>query len=161
MNRRQMVILPGVALAASRGFTQTLQAAQSPSDSARILSQKAVAHYSRLKSYSTIPKTPSKQAKYVTFLTTHLSLLQNQQEQAATIFAAASATEAALKKTIKAARRSLADSVQSNDSAGINKAAAAIGTVVAQRHSIGASANAALFQLLTADQRARLSQLTT
>jgi hypothetical protein len=160
MNRRQMVILPGVALAASRGFTQTLQAAQRPSESGT-LSQKALAHYSRLKSYSNVPKTASKQAKYVTFLTTHLSLLTNQQEQVASIFTAASASEAALKKTIKAARRSLAESVQSNDSAGISKAAAAIGTVVAQRHSIGGSANAALFQVLTADQRAKLSQLTT
>jgi Spy/CpxP family protein refolding chaperone len=160
MNRRQMVILPGIALAATRGFSQTSQAA-AQSSSAATLSHKAIAHYSRLKSFSSVPKSAGKQAKYIAFLTTHLSLMSNQQAQLASIFAAASASDAEVKTNIKATRRSPGESVRNNDGAGINKTSAAIGTLVAQRHTIGANANAAFFQLLTADQQAKLNQLTT
>jgi hypothetical protein len=160
MNRRQMVVLPGIAFAASQGFSQTPEAVSASSRSAAT-SHKVLAHYSRLKSFSKIPKTAAKQAKYISFLTTHLSLLANQQVETANIFAAASASEAGLKSSMKAARQSLGQAVKSNDIAAITKASAAIGTLVAQRHTIGANANAAFLQLLTSDQQAKLSQLTS
>jgi Spy/CpxP family protein refolding chaperone len=159
MNRRQMVVLPGIALAASRGFAQTQQAAVSPASGT--LSHKALAHYSRLKSFSKVPKSASKQAKYISFLTTHLSLLANQQSQLTSIFADASASHAELKTSIKSTRRTLGQSVKNNDAAAINKTSAAIGTLVAQRHATGAHAYAAFFQLLTADQQAKLAELTS
>jgi hypothetical protein len=158
MNRRQMVILPGVAaLAASRGFAQTEEKAVNRSSSGT-LSHKAVSHYSRPKGFYTIPKNDAKQAKYLSFLTTMLSLTSSQRSQAASIFSSASASDAILKKSLKTARQSLGESVRNIDAAAINKTSTAIGTLAGQRHTIGASANAAFFQLLTADQQAKLNQ---
>jgi Spy/CpxP family protein refolding chaperone len=158
MNRRQMVILPGIALAASRGFSQSQQTAATPATSSGTLSHKAVARYSRLKSFYTIPKSEAKQAKYIRFMTTLLSLTPNQQTAAANIYATASTSHSTVKKGMKAARQSLGEAVKSNDSTGINQSSASIGTLAAQRHSIGASANAAFLQILTSDQQAKLSQ---
>jgi hypothetical protein len=157
MNRREMVILPGIALAASHGLAQSQQAGNSSTASGG-LSHKAVARYSRLKSFYTIPKSEAKQAKYVSFLTTLLSLSPNQQTQAAVIFANASTSHGAVKKSMKAARESLGEAVKNNDSAGINQTSVAIGGFAAQRHSIGASANAAFFQILNEAQQVKLNQ---
>ena len=152
MNRRQMVILPGVALAASRGFSQT-----ATTDSVS-LSHKAVARYGRRKASYTVPKSEAKQAKYIRFLTTLLSLTPGQQAEAATIFATASAAVAEVKKNRKSARQTLGQSVSNNDNSRIRQTSIAIGTLTAQHHSIGAGANAAFFQLLTPDQQAKLTQ---
>jgi Spy/CpxP family protein refolding chaperone len=160
MNRRQMVILPGVALAASRGFSQTQQAPTTSSTSGNI-SHKALSHYTRLKSLSTIPKSAGKQAKYISFLATHLSLSTGQQAEAADIFATASASVAELKTTMKTVRKSLGESVKSNDSVAMDKTSQTVGKLVQQRHLIGARANAAFYQTLTADQQTKFSQLTT
>lgn len=161
MNRRQMVVLPGIAaLAVSRGFSQTPDAV-SASPRSGVISHKALSHYSSVKSFFTIPKSAAKQTKYINFLTTYLSLLPNQKSQTESIFASATASKAELKTSIKAARQSLSQSVKNNNVGGIGQASAAIGTLVAQRHSIGANANAAFFQLLTGDQQAKLSQLTS
>jgi Spy/CpxP family protein refolding chaperone len=160
MNRRQMVVLPGIALAASRGFSQTSQAAATSSVSGTV-SHKALSHYTRLKSLSTIPKSAGKQAKYISFLAAHLSLSTGQQAEAADIFAAASTSVAQLKTTIKTTRKSLGESVKNNDSVGIDKTSLTIGKLVQQRHSISAKANAAFYQTLTADQQAKFSQLTS
>jgi Spy/CpxP family protein refolding chaperone len=157
-----MVILPGIALAAGRGFAQSQPATTSRAAGSGTLSHKTIAHYSRLKSFSTIPKSEAKQARYVTFLTTLLSLTPNQQTQAASIFAtAASASRDAVKKNMKAARQTLAEAVESNNSAVIGQASATIGSLTAQRHSIGASANASFYQMLTLDQQAKFNQFRT
>jgi hypothetical protein len=158
MNRREMVILPGIALAATRGFSQTQSTAASPSTGSATLSHKAIARYSRLKSFSTIPKSAAQQAKYVNFLTTLLSLTQTQQTQTASIFSNASASHATVKRSMKTARQSLAEAVKNNDGEGISRASGAIGKYEGDRHSIGARANAALYQILAADQQAKLSQ---
>jgi Spy/CpxP family protein refolding chaperone len=158
MNRRQMVILPGVALAAGRGFSQTQQSVVNSSTGSGSLSRKAAAHFTRLKSFSTIPKSDAKQAKYIHFLTSLLSLTSNQQTQTATIFSAARASIAALKPSMKTARQNLGEAVIFN-AADINQASAVIGNLAAQRHSIGASANAAFYQILTSAQQATLNQL--
>jgi Spy/CpxP family protein refolding chaperone len=158
VNRRQMVILPGIALAASRGFAQTQDAAPA-SSSFGTISHKVTAHYSRIKSFSTIPKTAAKQAKYIGSLGKVLSLSPAQQDETASIFAAASSSDATLKKSIKTTRQSLGEAVKNNDSAAISEASVAIGTLLGQRHLIGAKANAAFFQVLTADQQARFNQL--
>jgi hypothetical protein len=155
MNRRQMVILPGIALAASQGFSQTPSTTTSPSTGSTTLSHKAISRYSRLKSFAMIPKSTSKQAKYVNFLTTLLSLTSTQQTQTATIFSNASASHATVKTSMKTDRQSFAEAVENNDGAGIEKVAGAIGRLTAQRHSIGGSANAAFLQILSADQQAK------
>jgi Spy/CpxP family protein refolding chaperone len=158
MNRRQMVVLPGIALAAGRGFSQT-QRTISPSVYSGTLSRKAEAHFSRLKSFSSVPNSPAKQAKYIGFLSTLLSLTPNQQTQVATIFSAAAASHAPVKKSMKTERESLAEAVKAFDTAGINQTSATIGTLAGQRHQIGANAYAAFFQTLTSDQQARLNDL--
>jgi Spy/CpxP family protein refolding chaperone len=122
------------------------------------LSRKAVARYSGLKSFYKVPKNQAKQTKYIGFLTTLLSLTANQQTQAASIFSAAIASLSTVKQSMKSARQNLGEAVIFN-AADINQMAAAIGNLAAQRHSIGASANAAFFQILTPAQQATLNQL--
>lgn len=158
MNRRQMVILPGIALAASRAFSQTAGTAPSPVASGTV-SRKKLARYGGLKSFYTIPKSAVKQAKYVSFLTSVLALTPSQQTQAASLFASATTAFSTIKQSMKAARRTLAESVQYNDSNGIASATASIGTLAAQHYSVGASAQAAFVQTLTFDQRTTLLQL--
>lgn len=157
MNRRQMVILPGIALVASRAFSQTQSAAPAAPASVT-LSKKKLARYSGLKSFYTVPKSAAKQGKYISFLTTLLGLTPSQQTQAASIFASATTAYSTLKQSMKAARRTLAESVQYNDTNGIANATASIGTLVAQHYSIGASTQAALVQTLTFAQRTTLLQ---
>ena len=110
---------------------------------------------------ATIPKSAGKQAKYISFLATHLSLSTGQQAEAADIFATASASVAELKTTMKTVRKSLGESVKSNDSVAMDKTSQTVGKLVQQRHLIGARANAAFYQTLTADQQTKFSQLTT
>ena len=157
MNRRSMVILPGIALGATRAFAQT-QTAASPSSSSGALSHKAIARYSRLKSFYTIPKSEAKQAKYIIFMTTLLSLTAAQQSETAKIFASASSSHAEVKKSVKGARQTLGEAVKNNDHDGINRVSNALGTLAAQHHSLGASAQAAFFQILTPDQQTKLNQ---
>lgn len=157
MNRRAMVILPGVALGASRAFSQT-QKAVNPSSGSGTLSHKAIMHYGRLKSFYSIPKSEAKQAKYIGFLTTLLTLTPSQQEEATKIFSSAIASHAEVKLTLKTARTNLGEAVKNNDAAGINKASIAIGTLAAQRHALGANAQAAFLQILTPAQQLKLNQ---
>jgi hypothetical protein len=160
MNRRQLVILPGIALAATRGFAQTQQSAATPSSSGS-LSHKTLARYGRLKSAYKVPHSARKQTKYVDFLASLLSLSPGQQAEAASIFAAASSSEAELKTTARVHRKSLVTSVGANDLAGIDRASLELGKLAAQRHSIGAKANASLFGVLTADQQELLTKFRT
>jgi Spy/CpxP family protein refolding chaperone len=150
-----MVILPGIALAASHGIAQAQQAAASSSGG---LTPKPIVRYSRLKGFYTFPKSTAKQAKYVSFLTTLLSLTPDQQTKAANIFAAAGTAHAAVKANIRTAREDLGKSVTSNSSTGIVQASTLIGKYATERHIIGATANAAFYQTLTSAQQATLSQ---
>ncbi len=154
MNRRQMVIFPGIALVAGQALADT----QQPATHTLGFSHETVGHYSRPKSFYTVPTTQVKQTKYVSFLATLLSLTPAQQSQAANTFAAAGASHAEAKKNMKIAKVSLSRFVKNNDGAGINDASASIGNLAAQRHSIGAGANAAFLQILTADQQTKLHQ---
>jgi hypothetical protein len=63
-----------------------------------------------------------------------------------------------LKQTIKAHKKSLRDTVKGNDTAAMGRASSAIGLIAAQRHLIGAKANAAFIQILTPDQQSTFSQ---
>lgn len=157
MNRRQMVILPGVALAATRGFAQTQQPAAVPSGSGA-LSRKAMARYGHVKYTYKVPHTASKQAKYISFLSALLSLSPGQQAETVSIFAAASTAAGELKATAKSQRKSLGASAAANDVGGIRQASLEIGKVASQRHTVDARANAAFFHILTADQQETLTK---
>jgi Spy/CpxP family protein refolding chaperone len=154
-----MVFLPGAALVASEAFAQS-QADAVVSRTSGISAHKALkaaSKYGTAKYAYKIPKSAAKQAKYVNFLTTFLSLTPNQQTQVNSIFSAALASKVALKTQIRTAHETLSNAVKTNNSAAIAQATAAIGTLGAQRHTIGAQANASFYQILTAAQQASLS----
>jgi hypothetical protein len=164
MNRRQMVLLPGAALIAGEAFAQSQSdtlASRTPTSTGSLSGHKAMKQatkYGRAKYSYKIPKTPAKQAKYISFLSTLLSLSSAQQQQAASIFSAAIAAKTALRPQVQAAHGELSDAVKSNDGAGITQASAAIGTLGAQRRALGAQANASFYQTLTATQQVTLAQ---
>jgi hypothetical protein len=145
MNPRQMVILPGVALAAARGFAQTQQPAAMPSGSGP-LTRKAMARYGHLK-YDKVPHTALKQPQYISFLSALLSLSPGRH------FTAASTAAGQLKATAKTHKKSLGASAAANAAGGIGQASVAIGKVASQRHTIDAKANAAFSRILTADEQ--------
>jgi Spy/CpxP family protein refolding chaperone len=157
MNRRQMVILPAVALAATRGFAQAQQPAATPAGSGT-LSHKAMARYGRPKYAYKVPHGARKQAKYISFLTELLSLSPGQRAETVSIFAAAGTAGSELKPSAKANKKSLGASTGANDAARISKASLEIGKLAAQRHTIDAKASAAFFQILTPDQQETLTK---
>jgi len=156
MNRRSLIALPGVAaFAASQAFGQTRETAST--EVAPHVSKKALAKHSGSKAAYKIPKSASKQARYVNSLTALLSLTASQQSTAAAIFANAATTQTSVKTSLKAARKALTAAVKSNDSGAISQTANALGVLTAQHIGNGAAANAAIFQLLTPEQQARLA----
>ncbi len=154
MNRRQMVVLPGVALAASRGFSQVTQTA-----TANSISPKSIAHFSSVKALYSVPKSEHKRTKYVNFLTAYLVLTSDQSTQASAIFNNAAATLVTIRQQIKTSRKALTSAVRGLDAANINSRSVQIGTLTAKKHAIGAQAHSAVFQLLTADQQSKLNAL--
>jgi hypothetical protein len=159
MNRRQMVVLPGIALAATAAFAETRPAAIEAAKRTSGVSRKAIARYSRLKAFYKVPKTEAKQTKYIGFLTAVLGLTPAQQAQAKNTFFSAGTSLAAVKTSTKAARVVLSTAIKNNDTGAISSATSLIGTYAAQRHMIGAAANASFFQTLTASQQAEFNQL--
>ncbi|MGA9628115.1 MAG: Spy/CpxP family protein refolding chaperone [Bryobacteraceae bacterium] len=158
MNRREMFMLPAVALVAQQGFAQAAQVSQSSSERpAQHVSHKVLLKYSRPKAISKVPKTQTKTAKYLNSLNTLLGLTPSQQQQATTMFTAAVTARAAIRSNMKAARQGLTTAILNNDSAGINQASMALGGRTAQLTAAGAFANAAFYQILTTDQKSRLS----
>jgi hypothetical protein len=117
-----------------------------------------MARYGHLKYEYKLPHSAPKQAKYISFLSALLSLSPGQQAETADIFAAAGTAAVQLKATAKTHKKSLGTSAAANDTGGISQASLAIGKVASQRHSIDAKANAAFFQILTADQQQALTK---
>jgi hypothetical protein len=58
---------------------------------------------------------------------------------------------------MKAARQTLTTAIMNNDSGAIGQASMAVGSLTAQLTAAGANANAAFYQILTTDQKNRLS----
>ena len=159
MNRRNLVALPGIAaLVAARGFSETRETA-AVGDGTVHVSRKALSKHSGMKSSYKIPKTANKQTRYVNTLTALLSLTSGQQEQVASIYSAAATAGAPIGAGLKAARKTLNAAVKNNDTNAIAQAAASLGALTGQHIANGAKANAAIFQVLTSDQQAKLSQV--
>jgi Spy/CpxP family protein refolding chaperone len=95
----------------------------------------------------------------VNFLTTLLSLTNNQQTEATTILTNAAASAAAVRTSLRTARQTLADAVTRNDTATIDQASTAIGNLTGQLTSTEAKSDAAFFQMLTPDQQTKFTQL--
>jgi len=91
-------------------------------------------------------------------LTTVLSLTAAQQQQATTIFTNAASAEVSVHSSMQAAHQALKTAVQANDPAGIEQAAATIGSLTAQTTTNQAKADAAFYQILTPAQQSKLTE---
>lgn len=94
----------------------------------------------------------------VTMLTERLSLTSAQAQQATTIFTASTTAAGALRESLKTAHDSLQEAIKVNDTASIDRIALAIGNLSAQQTATDAKADAAFYQILTPDQRTKLSE---
>lgn len=106
------------------------------------------------------PPTPAQIAQHqVERLTRVLSLTSAQQAQALTIFTNAATAGAALHDSMKTAHDALSAAITANNSGGIDQAAQTIGSLSAQETGIRGKADAAFYQILTADQQAEYSKM--
>jgi Spy/CpxP family protein refolding chaperone len=106
------------------------------------------------------PPTPAQIAqRQVEHLTRVLSLTGAQQAQALTIFTNAATAGSALHDSMKSAHDALSAAITANNAGGIDQAAATIGNLSAQETSIRGRADAAFYQILTADQQAEYSKM--
>jgi len=95
---------------------------------------------------------------HVDHLTKVLVLTPAQQQQATAIFTDAMASGKSLHDQMRAAHDNLEAAVQKNDAAAIDQASSAIGSLTGQMTAAHAKAHAAFYQILTPDQRSKLSQ---
>src|SRR5215470_2134973 len=101
MNRRQLVMLSGAAVAAGQGLAQTAQPAQAQG------TYKTLVKLGKTKATFKIPGTEAKKTKYVSSLTAALSLTSDQQQQAQAIFSDALAARATLRGSLRTAHKNL------------------------------------------------------
>jgi len=95
----------------------------------------------------------------VAFLTDRLSLTFAQQSQITTILNNSDADGSTLRASMKTAHDSLNTAVQANDTATMEQAASTIGNLTAQSTLARAKTDAAIYKLLTPDQRAKYAQM--
>ena len=108
------------------------------------------------------PKPPSLEEmvqRRVSYLTTVLSLTNKQQQQATAIFTNAASDAGTVYDSLSSGQESLSAAVKSNDNAAIEQAAATIGNLIAQLTAVRAKGEAAFYQILTADQQNKLTQI--
>ncbi len=152
MNRRQMIMIPGVAAAAAAG--QTLANAQSSS----IPSSSTLKKYGTSKATYRIPKSEAAKTKYENFLGTLLGLTASQQQQIDAILTAAIMNRKELHGQLQIARQGLAQAVVGSNGSAIAQITTSIGSLTGQIRSNAANANAGVYQVLTAGQQATLAQ---
>ena len=108
------------------------------------------------------PKQPSPEEMVqhrVSYLTTVLSLSNVQQQQATAIFTNAAKDATAVHDGLRSAHESLSAAVKSNDNTAIEQAASTIGNLIAQLTAANAKGEAAFYEVLTADQQNKMTQL--
>jgi Spy/CpxP family protein refolding chaperone len=95
----------------------------------------------------------------VAFLSDRLSLTSAQQTQITAILSSADANGSTSRASMKAAHDSLNAAVQAGDPAAMEQAASTIGSLTAQSTLARAKSDAAIYKLLTPDQRTKYSQM--
>ena len=95
----------------------------------------------------------------VAFLTDRLSLTSAQQTQITAILNSGDANGSPSRASMKVAHDSLNAAVQAGDPAAMEQAANTIGSLTAQSTFARAKSDAAIYKLLTPDQRTKYSQL--
>jgi Spy/CpxP family protein refolding chaperone len=103
----------------------------------------------------TPPSPADMVAHRVAHLTQLLTLTSAQQTQATTIFTNEESATSGLRTSIEAARTALETAVEANDSATISAQATQIGALTGQEVQARATAEAAFYAILTADQQTR------
>ena len=101
------------------------------------------------------PTTEQMVARQVTHLTAALTLTTAQQAQATTIFTTEHSTMDAIHTSLETAHTALETAVKANNAAGINAAANQIGNLTTQQVVAHATAQAALYEILTPDQKTK------
>jgi Spy/CpxP family protein refolding chaperone len=106
------------------------------------------------------PPTPAQTAQHqVQRLTTLLSLTSEQQTEAITIFINSATANTTVHTNMKTAQTALKTAIESNDTATINTTATGIGVLEGQLTANTALADAAFYNLLTADQKTKYAAL--
>ena len=106
------------------------------------------------------PPDPAQMVQHqVNFLTKHLSLTTQQQQQATTIFTEAANNGKAFHDQMRTAHQTLQAAIQKNDAAGIEQASNTIGSLTTQMTATHAKAQAAFFQTLTPDQQTKMNEM--
>lgn len=105
------------------------------------------------------PPDPATMAqREVQFLTKRLGLTAAQQGEATTIFTNQFTADVATRANMKTARTALRTAIEANNSAGIQAAATEIGTYTATLTASDATAQAALYAILTPAQQTTYNQ---
>ena len=94
-------------------------------------------------------------------LTTVLSLTTAQQTQVTTILTNAMASHSTESASMKTAHTNLQNAIRSNDAAAMEQAANSLGAMSAQKTLARAKIEAAIYQTLTPEQQAKMTQLET
>jgi len=102
------------------------------------------------------PHSPQDRVKS---MTAKLGLTREQQSQATTIFSNAQATGSILRASLRTAHQALNDAVKSNNTVSIEQLSTTMGNLTAQLTLAQSKARAALYQILTPEQRTALDQL--
>jgi Spy/CpxP family protein refolding chaperone len=92
-------------------------------------------------------------------MTTVLSLTSAQQTQVTTILTNSAAAESGFHTSMRAAHKNLKTAIESNDAASIEQISNQIGTLTAQTIAAHAKTEAAIYQVLSAEQQTKASQL--
>jgi len=104
------------------------------------------------------PSAAERSQHRVEMLTAKLSLTAEQQQQATTIFTNSGTTTQPLVENMLRTQQSLASAVKNNDTAGIEQASATVGKLTTQITAAEGKADAAFYQILTPEQRAKMDQ---
>jgi Spy/CpxP family protein refolding chaperone len=107
----------------------------------------------------TPPSTAQMAEWRVNHLASVLSLTAAQQTQAKTIFSNESTSNANLRTSLDAAHKALESAVETNDTASIAAQSAQIGTLTAQETQARATAEAAFYAILNADQQTKYKEM--
>lgn len=95
----------------------------------------------------------------VQFLTSRLSLTAGQQSQATAIFGGAASTESSLHTSLRTAQQGLNDAVKSDNTVAMEQLSSTIGNLTTQLTLARSKTRAALYRILTPEQRTKLDQL--
>ena len=106
------------------------------------------------------PPDPAQMVQHhVDFLTSHLSLNSQQQQQATTIYTEEMNSAKSLHGQMRTAQQNLQAAIQKNDTGAIEQTSNTIGNLMGQMTLTHAKADAAMFQILQPDQQSRFTQM--